>query len=168
MTNQITELRTANGWSQAQLAGILNISRQTVIALEQSKTDPSLSLALRVAWLFRKPIEDIFHADLDEQMTVLNEAWEFKRKSATAFNELGILEEMGREGWELTGFGAGSLHFRRPESALLRRPWLYNRTNGMLATSERTALEQAGWTFCGSWVGVFHYFKREERSLSIS
>ena len=85
MTNRITEFRTSQGWSQAQLAELLSISRQTVIAIEQSKTDPSLSTAMRVAWLFRKPIESIFLADIDEQMVALNETWEYKKKTATAF-----------------------------------------------------------------------------------
>jgi len=109
MTNRIAEFRASQGWSQAQLAELLSITRQTVIAIEQSKTDPSLSTAMRVAWLFRSPVESIFLADLDEQMIALNETWEYKKKTATALNEMGVLEQMGEDGWEMTGFGAAAL-----------------------------------------------------------
>jgi DNA-binding XRE family transcriptional regulator len=163
MTNCITELRTAQGWSQAQLAELLSVSRQTVIAIEQSKTDPSLSTALRVSWLFRKPVESIFLADIDEQMIALNETWEYKKKTATALNELAVLEQMGEEGWEMTGFGLAALHFRRPENADLRRRWDYKRVNGLLTNANRTEVEKQSWRFLGSWMGTFHYFKREER-----
>jgi DNA-binding XRE family transcriptional regulator len=163
MTNRIAELRSSQGWSQAQLAEMLSITRQTVIAIEQSKTDPSLSTAMRVAWVFRKPVESIFLADLDEQMIALNETWEYKKKAATAFNELSVLERMGDEGWEMTGFGVGALHFRRPENSELHRKWEYKRVNGLLTNAERTELEKQAWSFLGNWMGAFHYFKREAR-----
>lgn len=163
MTNRIADLRTAQGWSQAQLADLLALSRQTVIALEQGKTDPALSIALRVSWIFRQPLEAVFFTDLDEQMLALNQTWEHQKRRANAFSELGILERMGDEGWELTGFGAGYLLFRRPEDPTLRRTWQYHRQEGLLSTAERASLEKAGWSFCGSWIAVFHYFKRELR-----
>ena len=84
MTNRVAELRTLQGWSQAQLAELLSITRQTVIAIEQSKTDPSLSTAMRVSWLFRKPVESIFLADIDEQLIALKETWDYKTKTAQA------------------------------------------------------------------------------------
>jgi DNA-binding XRE family transcriptional regulator len=163
MTNRVAELRTSQGWSQAQLAELLSVSRQTVIAIEQSKTDPSLSTAMRVGWIFRKPVESIFMADIDEQMIALNESWEYKKRAATAFNEMSVLEQMGDEGWEMTGFGAAVLHFRRPENAGLRRKWEYKRMSGLLTNSNRAELERQAWSFLGNWVGVFHYFKREFR-----
>jgi len=163
MTNRIPELRAAQGWSQAQLAELLAITRQTVIAIEQSKTDLSLSTAMRVAWLFRKPVETIFLADLDEQMIALKETWEYKKKRATAFDEMGVLERMGEEGWEMTGFGAAALHFRRPENTELHRKWEYKRVNGLLTNANRTELEKLSWSFLGNWMGAFHYFKREAR-----
>ena len=163
MTNRVAELRTSQGWSQAQLAEMLSIARQTVIAIEQSKNDPGISTAMRLSWIFRKPVESIFLADIDEQMTALNEIWEFKKKSATAINEVAVLEAMGEDGWEMTGFGAAALHFRRPENAGLRRKWEYNRVNGLLTNSGRTELEKQAWSFLGNWMGVFHYFKREAR-----
>jgi putative transcriptional regulator len=163
MMNRVAELRTAQGWTQAELAEMLAVTRQTVIAIEQSKTDPSLSTAMRVSWLFRKPVESIFLADIDEQLIALNETWEYKTKTATAFDEMGVLERMGEDGWEMTGFGLAALHFRRPEKADLRRTWEYTRVNGLLTKAKRDELEKRSWSFLGNWMGAFHYFKREAR-----
>lgn len=63
MRNRLKVLRAENDWSQARLAQELNVSRQTVNAIETGKFDPSLPLAFRAARLFARPIEDIF---LDE------------------------------------------------------------------------------------------------------
>jgi putative transcriptional regulator len=63
MNNRLRELRDARGWSQAALAEQLDVSRQTVNALETGKYDPSLPLAFRIARLFGEPIESIFHED---------------------------------------------------------------------------------------------------------
>ena len=60
MKNQVRELRGARGWSQADLAARLDVSRQTVNAIETGKYDPSLPLAFRIARLFGQPIEAIF------------------------------------------------------------------------------------------------------------
>lgn len=60
MTNRLRDLRGELGWSQADLAAKLEISRQSVNAIETGKYDPSLPLAFRIAKLFRKKIEDIF------------------------------------------------------------------------------------------------------------
>jgi len=61
VTNTLPDLRTARGWSQGDLAEALDVSRQTVNALERGKYDPSLPLAFRIAKLFKLRIEDIFH-----------------------------------------------------------------------------------------------------------
>jgi putative transcriptional regulator len=53
-------LRDVKGWTQADLAGRLGVSRQTINAIETGKYEPSLSLAFRIARLFRQPIEAIF------------------------------------------------------------------------------------------------------------
>ena len=63
MNNRLRELRDARGWSQGELAERLDVSRQTVNALETGKYDPSLPLAFRIARLFGKPIERIFLRD---------------------------------------------------------------------------------------------------------
>lgn len=60
MKNHLKELRAARGWTQADLAGRLDVSRQTVNALETGKYDPSLPLAFRIADVFGMPIEQIF------------------------------------------------------------------------------------------------------------
>lgn len=60
MHNELRELREAHGWSQADLADRLAVSRQTVNAIETGRYDPSLPLAFRIARLFHKPIETIF------------------------------------------------------------------------------------------------------------
>jgi putative transcriptional regulator len=63
MNNHIRDLRAANGWSQACLAELLGVSRQTVIAIESGRHDPGLPLAFAISRLFQQPIEAIFNPD---------------------------------------------------------------------------------------------------------
>ena len=63
MLSHVRELRDARGWSQGELAERLDVSRQTINAIETGKYDPSLPLAFRIARLFNKRIELIFHLD---------------------------------------------------------------------------------------------------------
>ncbi|MDG2523202.1 helix-turn-helix transcriptional regulator [Caulobacter segnis] len=60
MKNRLKVLRAERDWSQADLAARLEVSRQTVNALETGKYDPSLPLAFKIARLFEQPIEAIF------------------------------------------------------------------------------------------------------------
>ena len=60
MKNRLKVLRAERDWSQADLASRLDVSRQTVNALETGKYDPSLPLAFKIARLFDMPIEVIF------------------------------------------------------------------------------------------------------------
>jgi putative transcriptional regulator len=60
MNNRVRELRSDRGWSQADLAERLDVSRQTVNAIETGKYDPSLPLAFKIARLFELSIESIF------------------------------------------------------------------------------------------------------------
>ncbi|MBU6198564.1 MAG: helix-turn-helix transcriptional regulator [Xanthomonadaceae bacterium] len=60
MKNRVRERREQHGWSQGELAEKLEVSRQTVNAIETGKYDPSLPLAFRIAKLFRQSIESIF------------------------------------------------------------------------------------------------------------
>ena len=60
MKNRLKVLRAERDWSQADLAARLDVSRQTVNALETGKYDPSLPLAFKIARLFEQPIESIF------------------------------------------------------------------------------------------------------------
>ena len=63
MKNRLKVLRAEKDWSQAQLADLLDVSRQTVNAIETGKYDPSLPLAFKLAALFGCKIEDIFQPD---------------------------------------------------------------------------------------------------------
>jgi len=60
MENRLRILRAERGWSQADLAERLEVSRQSVNAIETGKYDPSLPLAFRIAELFGRSIEDVF------------------------------------------------------------------------------------------------------------
>ena len=57
------ELRSQRGWSQAELAERLDVSRQTVNAIENGKYDPSLPLAFALAHLFGRRIEQLFEPE---------------------------------------------------------------------------------------------------------
>lgn len=63
MKNALKDLRKANGWSQKDLAQKLGVSRQSVIAIEREKYDPSLDLAFKIARLFGAQMETIFFPD---------------------------------------------------------------------------------------------------------
>lgn len=60
MMNRMRVLRAERGWSQADLAERLEVSRQSVNAIETGKYDPSLPLAFRIARIFDLPIEQVF------------------------------------------------------------------------------------------------------------
>ena len=60
MNNRLRVLRAERGWSQQELADRLEVSRQSVNAIETGKYDPSLPLAFKLARLFSIPIESIF------------------------------------------------------------------------------------------------------------
>ncbi len=62
MKNSLRELRAAKAWSQGDLAEKLAVSRQTINAIETERYDPSLPLALKIARLFKQPVEEIFEA----------------------------------------------------------------------------------------------------------
>ena len=60
MKNNLRDLREERGWTQADLALQLEVSRQTINALEAGRYDPSLPLAFKIARLLGRRIEDIF------------------------------------------------------------------------------------------------------------
>jgi putative transcriptional regulator len=65
MNNRLRELRAARRWSQADLADRLDVSRQTVNAVETGRYDPSLPLAFKIAATFEQSIEDVFFPSED-------------------------------------------------------------------------------------------------------
>lgn len=64
MKNRLKVLRAERDWTQADLAEKLDVSRQTINALEKGKYDPSLPLAFKLARLFELKIEDIFEDEV--------------------------------------------------------------------------------------------------------
>jgi putative transcriptional regulator len=60
MTNRMRVLRAEHDWTQAQLAERVGVSRQAIIAIENGKYEPGLSLAMRIARAFGKRVEDVF------------------------------------------------------------------------------------------------------------
>ena len=65
MKNRLRVLRAERDWSQADLAGRLSVSRQTVNSIENERYDPSLPLAFAIAKLFQVRIEDVFAPDVE-------------------------------------------------------------------------------------------------------
>lgn len=63
MKNKLKVLRAERNWSQQDLATRLGVSRQSIIAIEKGRFDPSLPLAFRIAKLFTMNIESIFQFD---------------------------------------------------------------------------------------------------------
>jgi putative transcriptional regulator len=70
VTNEIRRLRFAHGeMTQAELAKRLDVTRQTVIAIEQGRYSPSLELAFQIARVFGVPLDEVFHYPADEGET---------------------------------------------------------------------------------------------------
>lgn len=67
MRNDLKARRAERRWSQAELARTLGVSRQTVVAIENDRYDPSLPLAFKVAALFECSIEEIFTPEGGEE-----------------------------------------------------------------------------------------------------
>lgn len=66
MENHIRTLRNEQKWTQEQLAVAVGVSRQSIVAIEKGKYNPSLELAFKIAYQFNKPIEDVFIFKGDE------------------------------------------------------------------------------------------------------
>ena len=67
MTNDVRQLRTERGLTQADLAGAMRVSRQTINAIETGRYLPSLPLAIQLCRFFGKPVEEVFHAEPDDR-----------------------------------------------------------------------------------------------------
>ena len=66
MKNRVKVQRAERGWSQADLAAELGVSRQTINSIETGKYDPSLPLAFKLGRLFGVPVEHLFEPDVSE------------------------------------------------------------------------------------------------------
>ena len=66
MQNDVRERRTVMALRQEDLAKAMNVSRQTINAIETGRYLPSLPLAIALARFFRKPVEELFHGDDDD------------------------------------------------------------------------------------------------------
>jgi putative transcriptional regulator len=66
VTNDIRELRTARGVTQAELATAVGVTRQTIIAIEQGRYSPSLEMAFQIARVFGVPLDDVFQYPEEE------------------------------------------------------------------------------------------------------
>lgn len=63
ITNRVKELRNELGWTQEQLAAAVNVSRQSINAIERDRYVPSLELALKFAQVFRRATDEIFQLE---------------------------------------------------------------------------------------------------------
>ncbi len=63
MHNEVRRLRVERGLSQAQLAALMGVSRQTINSIEVDRYTPSLPLAIALAQFFTHPVEEVFHAN---------------------------------------------------------------------------------------------------------
>ncbi len=81
MRNRLKVLRAERDWTQAQLAGELDVSRQTVNAIETGKFDPSLPLAFKIARLFTMSIEQVFEPEAAQPATATGKTPKAARKS---------------------------------------------------------------------------------------
>ena len=81
MRNRLKVLRAERDWTQAQLAGELDVSRQTVNAIETGKFDPSLPLAFKIARLFTMSIEQVFEPEAAKPATATGKAPKAARES---------------------------------------------------------------------------------------
>lgn len=78
---------------------------------------------------------------------------------ATATDEMGILADLGADGWELTGVRDFGLHARRPVDTAERHRWVYDRRKTLRRDAVVREMAADGWQPCGRWV-IFHYFKK--------
>jgi len=60
LTNRVFELRSKTGATQESLAATIGVTRQTIIAIEKGNYTPSVTLALKLARFFKKPVEELF------------------------------------------------------------------------------------------------------------
>lgn len=113
---------------------------------------------------FGQPAEfaaSLLAADLTGQLPDADPDPRFEARTfrATAVDEMGILADLGADGWELTGVRDFGLHARRPLTTTSRSAWHYARRTAMRRRPVLAEMEADGWTPCGRWL-TYHYFKR--------
>ena len=97
MENRLRILRTQHNWSQAKLAELLKVSRQTINAIEKGKYDPSLPLAIKISQLFCCPIETIFFfAENSEKTTMSDKGSIFDKFTSKAVQVIMLAQEETR------------------------------------------------------------------------
>lgn len=84
--------------------------------------------------------------------------WEYETRQATAFDEEGVLAQMGEDGWELIDLGLGNLQFRRTRGAMNVAAWEYERRTSF-TNAVNNEMRAQGWESVGQWM-TYHYFKR--------
>ncbi|MBO0783383.1 MAG: hypothetical protein J2P37_31610 [Ktedonobacteraceae bacterium] len=85
--------------------------------------------------------------------------WQSRTFRATAFDEMIILREAGKAGWELSDVAAFALYCRRPWNLKEVRQWEYARRVGLNRNAIVAEMLTEQWEPCGNWT-PFHYFKR--------
>lgn len=90
---------------------------------------------------------------------VAQSKWVERTFRATAFGEMRLLEDAGRQGWELVDVGAYALRCRRPRNTEATRQWEYRRRVSVDRQAILEDMTSLGWEPCGLWL-PFHYFKR--------
>ena len=73
IANRLPVLRAERRWSQAELADRINVSRQTVVSLENGRYEPTLKIAMRLSAVFELTIEDVFTPDPEDLSLVRSE-----------------------------------------------------------------------------------------------
>lgn len=86
--------------------------------------------------------------------------WEWRTFRATALDEMDVLRDAGRQGWELVDVGFYALHCRRPRRIEDASQWEYSRRIGLDRRGVLETMSELGWTPCGTWT-PWHYFKRK-------
>lgn len=103
--------------------------------------------------------EQLLHREEHRAGEAADAQWMERTFRATAFGEMRVLEDAGRQGWELTDVGAYALHCRRPRDLQVAHEWEYRRRVGVDRQAILEDMTALGWKPCGLW-SPFHYFKR--------
>ncbi|HLT18749.1 MAG TPA: hypothetical protein VKZ96_04750 [Thermomicrobiales bacterium] len=85
--------------------------------------------------------------------------WEWRTFRASAIDEMDVVRDAGRQGWELVDVGFYALHCRRPRKLEDATQWEYSRRISLDRAGVLETMTGLGWTACGVWF-PWHYFKR--------